>query len=122
MVDELTRARMIFRDAGWNAGVAAAVGCIPAGFVLGYRDVGVLLGRPRSARQVGYALSALPTGHDAPWWRVVRSNGTVAMQGDPARGARQVALLRQDGVVVSSRGRIDMSVFRWMAPIPDGPG
>lgn len=121
MMDELTHARMIVRDAGWRAGVYAVVSCIPTGFVLGYRDVGVLLGRPRSARQVGYALSALPAAHDVPWWRVIRSNGTIALQGDPSRGMRQVALLRTDGVAVSSRGRVDLSVFRWMAPIPGGP-
>ena len=121
MMDELTHARTIFRDAGWQAGVYAVVSCIPTGFVLGYRDVGVLLGRPRSARQVGYALSALPAANDVPWWRVIRSNGTIALQGDPSRGMRQVALLRKDGVEVSSRGRVDLSVFRWMAPIPGGP-
>lgn len=122
MVDELNNARMILRSSGWRAGVYAVVSCIPAGFVLGYRDVGVLLGRPRSARQVGYALSALPADRPVPWWRVVRSNGTIALQGDPSRGARQAALLRQDGVVLSGRGRIDLSAFRWMPPIPDGLG
>ena len=82
----------------------------------------MLLGRPRTARQVGYALAALEPGTDVPWWRVVRSNGTVAMQGDPSRGARQIALLRADGVDVSDQGRIDLSVARWEAPIPDDLG
>ena len=122
MVDELSRARAILGDSGWQAGVAAVVRCIPAGLVLGYRDVGVLLGRPRSARQVGYALSRLMPEQGVPWWRVVRSDGTIAMQGDPSRGMRQMTLLRQDGVAVSSRGRIDMFAFRWMPPIADGPG
>ena len=113
---------MALSTAGWQAGVYAVVRCIPAGRVLGYRDVGVLLGRPRSARQVGYALAALQPGQDVPWWRVVRSDGTIAMQGDPSRGMQQIALLRQDGVVVSGRGRIDLVVARWEAPVPEAPG
>ncbi len=109
-------------DHGWRAGVYAAVRCIPAGCVLGYRDVGVLLGRPRAARQVGYALAAMEPGQDVPWWRVTRSDGTIAMQGDASRGMIQVRLLRGEGVTVSDRGRIDMRTTRWEAPIPDEPG
>ena len=122
MADRLSSALAAVKDAGWRKQVYAVVRCIPRGRVLGYRDVGVLLGRPRGARQVGYALAALEPGQDVPWWRVIRSDGTIAMQGDPTRGTRQISLLRREGVVVSERGRVDLAVARWEAPIPDQLG
>ncbi|MDG1483685.1 MAG: MGMT family protein [Myxococcota bacterium] len=122
MTEVLRQARQILLDDGWRAGVYAVVCCIPSGCVLGYRDVGVLLGRPRAARQVGYALAALEPGRDVPWWRVTRSNGTIAMQGDPSRGLLQAQLLRGEGVTVSDRGRLDIRVARWEAPLLDASG
>ena len=105
------------RECGFRLGVWAAVRHIPAGHVLGYGHVAALIQRPRAARQVGYALAALPPGADVPWWRVLRSNGSVAMQGDPARGPLQVRLLRDDGVEVID-DRVDMGRFRWTPPGP----
>ncbi|MEL6343523.1 MAG: MGMT family protein [Myxococcota bacterium] len=100
-------------DLGWRKQVYAVVDRIPAGHVLGYKDVAALLGRPRNARQVGFALAALVPGHQTPWWRVIRSDGTIAMQGDPYRGSEQIALLTAEGVTISDSGRINMKSFRW---------
>ncbi|MEC7946720.1 MAG: MGMT family protein [Myxococcota bacterium] len=102
---------------GFRAGVWAAVRFIPAGWVLGYGHVAMLLQRPRAARQVGYALAALPSGNDVPWWRVLRSDGSIAMQGDPARGPLQARLLMDEGVTVVAN-RVDMGRFRWSPPGP----
>jgi len=116
IVDQLSDQRIRFR-----AAVAMAVRCIPAGKVLGYGHVATLLGRPRAARQVGYALAALDEGGVArdglpvPWWRVTRSDGTVAMQGDVDRGPTQIAALIDEGVQVVD-GRIDMRTWRWEPP------
>lgn len=104
-------------ELGFRAGVWAAVCHIPAGQVLGYGHVSALLGRPRAARQVGYALAALPPGADVPWWRVLRSSGSIAMQGDPARGPLQRQLLVDEGVEVMD-DRVDMGRFRWTPPGP----
>ncbi len=101
-------------EIGWRDAVYAMTAQIPSGKVLGYRDVAALLGRPRAPRQVGFALAALPPGDLTPWWRVIRSDGTIAMQGDPTRGPRQRALLIAEGVVVSDAGKIDIAVFRWL--------
>ena len=77
---------------------------IPAGQVLGYGHVAALLGSPRAARQVGYALAALsPDAADphgeapVPWWRVIRSDGSIAQAGDPARPLHQRRLSRTRG-------------------------
>ena len=105
----------------WHAAVALAVRCIPQGRVLGYGHVATLLANPRAARQVGYALAALDAegcakdGLPVPWWRVLRSDGTVAMQGDVDRGPTQIAALRAEGVEVVG-GRIQMKLYRWDPP------
>lgn len=99
-------------DRGFRARVYAVVSGIPHGRVLGYGHVAAALGTPRAARQVGYALAALEPGTGVPWWRVIRSNGTLALQGDPARGPLQERLLREEGVVVADY-KVDMNRFRW---------
>ena len=50
---------------------------IPRGRVLSYGEVALRAGRPRGARAVVRALHQLD---DVPWWRVVRSDGTLAPQ------------------------------------------
>ena len=105
------------RAVGFRAAVWAAVHHIPAGRVLGYGHVAALLQRPRAARQVGYALAALPPGTDVPWWRVLRSDGSIALQGDPTRGPLQVRLLLDEDVEVASH-RVDMGRYRWIPPGP----
>jgi len=111
-IDDI-RAALAAGDLGWQAAVFDIVGRIPPGLVLGYKDVGVLLGHPRRARHVGFALAALPPGRDVPWWRVLRSDGSVAMQGDPERGPEQAARLTAEGVTISPAGRVSMRRFRW---------
>lgn len=81
--------------------VYAVVVQIPAGRVMGYGHVGAALGSPRLARQVGWALAALPRDTTVPWHRILRSSGSIALQGDPARGMLQRALLEEEGVVLN---------------------
>ncbi len=107
---------------GFRAAVWALTRCIPPGRVLAYGGVAALLGRPRAARQVGYALAALPaasaTGAGAvPWWRVVRKDGSIALQGSPDRGLRQAARLREEGTPVDQH-RVDMDQHGWRPRLP----
>ena len=56
---------------GWQE-IYAVVKRIPRGRVATYGQVALLLGRPRAARQVGYAMAALRGArHDVPWQRVL---------------------------------------------------
>lgn len=115
MMAPLPDIRRAHRDGSlpWREAVYAVVHSIPAGRVLGYKDVGVILGHPGRARHVGFALSALPPGHQTPWWRVLRSDGTIAMQGDPDRGPEQHDRLTAEGVAISAAGRVSMRTYRW---------
>jgi methylated-DNA-protein-cysteine methyltransferase related protein len=72
---------------------------IPEGFVSTYGDVSP--GAPRFAGAVLFAAD----DPDLPWWRVVRADGSLA------KGDRQGALLRAEGVPFR-RGRVDMPTAR----------
>ena len=89
---------------------------IPAGKVLGYGHLASMIGRPGYARHVGTALSRLlpeTSSNMVPWWRVVRSDGSIAMQGDVTRGPRQIALLQQELVPFTSPHKVNMRLARW---------
>ncbi len=84
---------------------------IPPGKVATYGQIARLLGQPRAARTVGWALQALPDGSDIPWQRVVNSQGTLSLDGGPA--AIQRALLEEEGVLFDGNGRINLEVYGW---------
>ncbi len=77
----------------FHARVERIVKAIPRGEVLSYAKVAVLAGRPGGARAVVRALYVIS---GAPWWRVIRSDGTVAREVAP----RQVPKLRAEGVKI----------------------
>lgn len=85
---------------------------IPKGFVMNYGAVARAIGSPNHARQVGYALSALEHQTAVPWWRVIRSDGSIALKGDLLRGPRQKILLKEEDVPF--RGdRVDIQQCLW---------
>jgi methylated-DNA-protein-cysteine methyltransferase related protein len=91
--------------AGFHAAVFAVVRTVPTGAVTTYGDIAVWLHRRGVARQVGWALAALPARSDVPWWRVVAADGRLPRAGTKA-AARHAARLRRDGVpVVGGRVR-----------------
>jgi methylated-DNA-protein-cysteine methyltransferase-like protein len=96
------------------AAILAVVARIPRGRVTTYGSVAARAGLPRQARLVGKVLSALPPRSAVPWQRVVAAGGRIAFpQGSPSR-ARQVRLLRAEGVD-ASRGRVDLARHGWGA-------
>ena len=78
---------------------------IPQGRVATYGQVAALAGLPRHARQVGYALHALPEGTDVPWHRVVNAKGEVSLRATPGWDRVQLALLRRERVLGQGRAR-----------------
>jgi methylated-DNA-protein-cysteine methyltransferase-like protein len=104
--------------AGWES-IYAAVRRIPRGRVTTYGAVAALLGKPRGARQVGYALAALRGArHDVPWQRVLgaRPRGRAAVSIlDPMGAAVQEAKLRKEGVRFDERGMVDLGKYGWKA-------
>ena len=86
------------RGDGFYARVYALVLLVPPGRVTTYGSIARALGLPHGARQVGWALAALPDEHDVPAHRVVNAVG--ALSGGWAFGAPEVqrGLLEDEGV------------------------
>lgn len=84
---------------------------IPRGRVATYGQVALLCGLPGRARQVGYALHALPHGSPVPWQRVLNARGELSL--DDEAGERQRKLLTGEGVEFDERGRVDLRRFQW---------
>ena len=92
--------------------VYGIVAKIPYGRVISYWQIARMLGNPRAARTVGWALSSCPD--DLPWQRVVKADGTIA---DGAFSELRRVMLIEEGVPFLPGGRVDMSVCEW-----DGDG
>lgn len=92
---------------------------IPRGRVATYGGVALVAGKPRAARQVGYALAALRGArHDVPWQRVLggRPRGKAAISIlDPVGAAVQRKLLEDEGIRFDEGGRVDLDRFGWKA-------
>ncbi len=98
-----------------DARIYAVVRRIPAGRVATYGQVAALAGIPRGARQVGYALHALPdSAAGVPWQRVINAKGEVSPRAEGGwREGYQRHLLEEEGVEFDDRGRLDLARFRW---------
>ena len=88
---------------------------IPEGMVATYGQVARLVGEPRKARSVGYALHNNPRPGIVPCHRVVFADGSIC-EGF-AFGGKEVqrALLEGEGVVFADDDHVDLSVSRWPA-------
>ena len=90
---------------------------IPRGRVATYGEVALAAGKPRAARQVGFALAALRgAAHDVPWQRVLgaRPRGMAAISLlDPIGAAVQRTLLEAEGIAFDDRARIDLARYGW---------
>ena len=87
------------------AAVERVVADLRRGEVATYGEVAAEAGRPGAARAVGRAMA--DAGH-LPWWRVIRSDGSLAL------GDEQARRLRAEGIVVVN-GRVRPTV-----PTPPG--
>lgn len=86
---------------------------VPRGRVVTYGQVARLAGIPGRARQVGYALAALPESSTVPWQRVVNAAGRVSRRRRPGAELTQRMLLLAEGVRFDARGRIPLATYRW---------
>lgn len=94
---------------GFAARVYAVVAQIPYGRVVSYGQIARLLGAPRAARQVGWAMRRCPD--ELPWQRVVMADGSIAGGG---YAELRRALLEGEGVALDPSGRVDMARYRWV--------
>jgi methylated-DNA-protein-cysteine methyltransferase related protein len=93
----------------------AVVRRIPRGRVATYGQVAELAGLPGHARQVGYALHALPAGTTVPWHRVLNAAGALSLRREPGAELTQRLLLEREGIRFDARGRVNLARVRWQA-------
>ena len=91
--------------------IIQAIKAIPRGKVSSYRDIALAAGLPNGARQTVRVLHSLTEKYDLPWHRVIRSDGSIALEEGAGREL-QIQLLRSEGVDVSPQGKVDMSRFK----------
>ncbi len=91
------------------ARIHAAIRRIPRGRVTTYGDIARQLGLHNGARTVGWALHSLPDAYAAPWWRVIRSDGTIALRRSAAEQRRRLA---GEGVKFRN-GIVDLKRYGW---------
>ena len=94
--------------------IYAAVRRIPRGRVSTYGTIARVAGLAGQARQVGYALSALPTGTSVPWHRVINAQGRLSLERSASgAGITQRLRLVREGIVVDAGGRVSLEKFGW---------
>jgi methylated-DNA-protein-cysteine methyltransferase-like protein len=76
---------------------------IPLGTVISYGQIARILGRPRGARMVGWAMRHCP--ENLPWQRVVMADGSIT--GGVYADIRKELLIKE-GVPFLPDGRVDM--------------
>ena len=103
---------------GAYARIYAVVRRIPLGRVATYGQVAELAGLAGHARQVGYALHALPSGSAVPWHRVLNAAGAVSLRAAPGDELTQRQLLEREGVRFNVRGRVRLTAVRWRPRVP----
>ena len=92
--------------------IYATVRRIPRGRVATYGQVAALAGGSVSARQVGYALHALPGSTTVPWHRVINREGRISLPPQEG-GIEQQLRLAREGVSIGQGGRILLTRHLW---------
>jgi len=94
--------------------IYATVRRIPRGRVSTYGAIARVAGLDGQARQVGYALSALPAGSSVPWHRVINAQGRLSLErAASGAGITQRLRLVREGVLVDAAGRVSLEKFGW---------
>lgn len=101
-------------DHAFQQQVYALVRRIPLGKVLTYKSIADLLGYPRHARAVGWALRNLPSDpnhpdRDVPWHRVINSKRELSVFWQESLN-EQHTRLTAEGVHFDKAGRVSRSI------------
>ena len=103
------------RKTGIYCKIYERVRCVPHGRVTTYGEIARMVGC--SARQVGYAMAATPRDEGIPWQRVVNRLGRISVRNSGHPDLRQQLILEEEGVDISSSGKIDLEHFGWNGKI-----
>lgn len=85
---------------------------IPYGKAATYGQIAMLCGKPRNARQVGFALSHRQL-ENIPAHRIVNSQGFLSGAAAFSVPGQQRMMLKAEGVEVSAENRVDLKRDGW---------
>jgi methylated-DNA-protein-cysteine methyltransferase-like protein len=93
---------------------------IPNGRVASYGQIAAMLGHPRAARTVGWALASLSEAQESnvPWQRVINSAGRISIRNLRHASEEQRRLLEAEGVEFDERDTVDWKRFGWRGLSP----
>lgn len=94
-------------SSGFFEEVYRIVSNIPEGSVMTYGMIAAMLGRPRAARIVGYAMHDAPYERQLPCHRVVNREGKLSPDSIFGEGVQR-KLLEAEGITFKLNGCIDM--------------
>ena len=104
---------------GLRQNIYEVVKRIPRGAVASYGRIARMVNC--TAREVGYAMAATPSGQGIPWHRVINSKGEISARKGGGGGDRQREKLREEGVVFDTLGRVNFERFGWRESDPHQP-
>jgi methylated-DNA-protein-cysteine methyltransferase related protein len=103
--------------ASFPSQVYALVRRVPPGRVITYGAIARLLGDPRKAREVGWAMAATPAETPPiPAHRVINYRGDVSGGPGTEHAARRKKLAAE-GVTFLDDGRVDLERYLWLPPL-----
>jgi methylated-DNA-protein-cysteine methyltransferase-like protein len=85
---------------------------IPAGRVMTYGQIALILGAGYTARTVGYVMHGADT-EKVPWQRVINSQGKCSTGKLTIPVNLQQELLEAEGVIFSASGKCDLNKYLW---------
>lgn len=86
---------------------------IPKGKVATYGQIARMLGQPRRAKIVGWALHKNPYFGEVPCHRVVNRNGEISAGFAFGGLMEQKRLLEEEGIIFSEDGKINLIEYLW---------
>lgn len=86
---------------------------IPQGKVATYGQIAKLVGSPRAARQVGWALHVNPEPYVIPCHRVVNRNGRISSAFAFGGANVQRELLEKEGVTFADCETVELDKYLW---------
>ncbi len=92
--------------------IYATVKKIPPGKVSTYGRIAKIAGGC-SARNVGYAMAALPFDSDVPWHRVINAKGEISLRKNGEGDLIQKQILEAEGIVFNEKGKINLGRNGW---------
>jgi methylated-DNA-protein-cysteine methyltransferase-like protein len=99
------------------AAVYQIVAQIPEGKVATYGQIAALLGEPKGARIVGWAMRGAPANLNLPCHRVVNKSGAMAPDYVFGGAQSQRAKLAAEGIQFNEDDHIDLARYLWEVTI-----